>query len=233
MNQQEMEARIKELEKQVSVLRDIEDIQRLQKSYGYYLEHWLYEEIIDLFANDPDTTLNIMAGIYLGKEGVRRYFSSLKSLAENPEFLHQIMQLSGIVDVAKDGKTAQGRFFGFGYAAVPMGGGVKPISANGIYTAEYIKEDGVWKIWKLTWNPIFMGNPSQGWVKKERIEAVTSGNIVSMSAKPDKPRDTNPVYPTGYVVPFHFKHPVTGKKSSEDKRNELMKKKRESQKKDK
>jgi hypothetical protein len=48
MNLQEMETRIKELEKQVQKLRDIEDIQRLQKSYGYYLQHWMYEEIIDL-----------------------------------------------------------------------------------------------------------------------------------------------------------------------------------------
>jgi hypothetical protein len=232
VNQQEMEARIKELEKQVSVLRDIEDIQRLQKSYGFYLEHWLYEDLINLFADDPDTTLNIMAGIYLGKEGVRRYFSSLKHLAENPEFLHQIMQLSGIVDVAVDGQTAQGRFFGFGCAAVPMGGGVKPLACNGIYTAEYIKEGGVWKILKLTWNPLFMSAPQQGWVKQERIDAVSGKSIVSASAKPDKPRDTNPVYPTGYVVPFHFKHPVTGKKSTEDQRNALIKEKAEARKKE-
>jgi hypothetical protein len=55
-----MESRIKELEKQVGTLRDIEDIQRLQKSYGYYLQHWMYEEIIDLFSDSPDTVLNIM-----------------------------------------------------------------------------------------------------------------------------------------------------------------------------
>ena len=111
MNLEQMEDRIKELEQQVRVLRDIEDIQRLQKSYGYYLQHWMYEEIIDLFSDNPETCLNIMVGIFLGKEGVRRYFSSLKSLNDNPEYLHQIMQLSGIVDVALDGETAQGKIF--------------------------------------------------------------------------------------------------------------------------
>ena len=38
-----MEARIQELEKQVKVLRDIEDIQRLQKSYGYYIQQKIFQ----------------------------------------------------------------------------------------------------------------------------------------------------------------------------------------------
>jgi hypothetical protein len=225
MNLEEMESRLKELEKRVETLRDIEDIQRLQKSYGYYLTHWMYEELIDLFSDSPETTLNIMAGIFLGKAGVRRYFSSMKESGENREFLHQIMQLSGIVDIALDGKTAQGRWFGYGAAAIPLGEGVRPLACDGIYTSEYIKEDGKWKILKLTWNPLFMAPPSEGWVKKERIEAAATFKMSGQSAKPDKPRDIDPRYPSGYIVPFHFKHPVNGKKTSEEKRNAALKRK--------
>jgi len=224
MNLQEMEAHIKDLEKKVDKLNDIEDIQRLQKSYGYYIQHWLYQEIIDLFSDSPDAYLNIMAGIYIGKEGIRRYFTSLKDYSENPEFLHQLMQLSGIVDVAPDGKTAQGRWFAWGAVALPIGDGVKPLSCDGIYVSEYIKEDGKWKILRLTWNPLFMSPPSEGWIKKERL-ATGAVKLTSISAKPDKPRDIEPRYPSGYIVPFHFKHPVTGKKTSEDKRNAKLKRK--------
>ena len=224
MNSQEMEARILELEKQVGELRDIEAIQRLQKSYGYYIQHWMYEELVDLFADSPDTVLNIAAGIYERKEGVRRYFSSFKTLCENPEFLHQIMQLSGIVDVAPDGKKAQGRWFGFGAVALPVGAGIKPIAVNGIYMAEYIKVDGTWRILKLTWNPLYMVSPFESWVKKERIEAI-SPSKTRIATNPDKPRDIVTNYPSGYIVPFHFKHPVTGKKSSEAERNAKLKKK--------
>ena len=39
----------------------------------------------------------------------------------------------------------------------------------------------------------------------------------------DKPRDVNTNYPSGYIVPFHFKHPVTGRKSGEAKRNASFK----------
>jgi hypothetical protein len=225
MNLEEMQNRIQELEKQVAVFRDIEDIQRLQKSYGYYLQNWLYEEIIDLFCDGPDAELNIMAGIFHGKESVRNYFSSLKTMGENPEFLHQSMQLSGIVDVKPDGETAEGRWYALGAIALPMGNGVKPMALNGIYTSIYIKENGKWKIKELNFHPIFMGSPEEGWVKKERIEAASTGARRGQAAKPDKPRDIDPRYPSGYIVPFHFKHPVTGKKSGESKRNESLKKK--------
>ena len=87
MNTSEMESRIKELENEVRKLRDLEEIRRLQKSYGYYLEHWMADEIIDLFSDSPGVTLSLFAGIYIGKESVRRYFVN-ESPEPNPEFLH-------------------------------------------------------------------------------------------------------------------------------------------------
>jgi hypothetical protein len=225
MDLQEMQTRIKELEKQVAAQQDIEDIQRLQKSYGFYLQNWMYEEVIDLFCDGPDATLNIMAGVFCGKEGVRRYFTSLKTLGENPEFLHQSMQLSGIVDVKPNGRTAEGRWYALGAIALPVGGGVKPMALNGIYTAVYIKEGDKWKIKELNFYPIFMAPPEEGWVKKERIAAAARPPERNQAAKPDKSRDIDPRYPSGYIVPFHFKHPVTGKKTSEAKRNAALKRK--------
>jgi len=74
MNSQEIEARFKGLEDKVRVLEDLEAIQKLQKAYGYYLEHWMVEELIDLFADNPQTELSLRVGRYLGKEGVKRYF---------------------------------------------------------------------------------------------------------------------------------------------------------------
>lgn len=219
MNYSELEIRIKELEKQVAKFNDIEDIQRLQKSYGYYLQHWMYQELSDLFADSPDTELNILSGVFLGKESVTKYFTSLKSQNEDPEFLHQLMQLSGIVDVMADGKTAKGRWFAYGAMSIPLSEGVKPLTCDGIYISEYIKEDGVWKILKLIWNPIFLSVPFEGWVKKDRLKTTGSTLNTDSTFKPDKPRDFDPRYPSGYIVPFHFKHPVTGKETNVEKRN--------------
>ena len=217
MNSKETEAKIKELEKKVATLQDIEEIQRLQKAYGFYLEHWMYQEVIDCFSDSPDTVLNLVAGIYYGKEGVRRYFTGEKARSADPELLHQIMQLSGIVDIAKDGKTAEGRWYGFGAAALPTGKGVLQSLTAGIYTVEYIKEGGKWRILKLMWNPSIMASPAEGWVKPERVAAATPGG--HKSPRPDKQRELDTKYPSGYIPPFHYRHPVTGKKTSERKHN--------------
>ena len=55
MENTEIEDRFKDLEAKVRLLEDLEAIKRLQRSYGYYLENWMYEEIIDCFADGPDS----------------------------------------------------------------------------------------------------------------------------------------------------------------------------------
>jgi len=222
MDTRAMEARIKMLESQVRKLNDIEEIQRLQKAYGYYLEHWMNDEIMDLFADSPDLVLNGASG---GKQDLRDFFKSMRDISRSPEFIHQAMQLSGIVDINTNGETAEGRWYGYGAVALPAGKGVRPLGLNGIYTVEYIKEDGKWKIKKLTFHPIMLTPPGESWVKKERIAAITPVKR-KKNAKPRKPLDSSALYPSGYIVPFHFKHPVTGKKTGEAKRNASLKRKK-------
>jgi hypothetical protein len=227
MDNKEIEARIKELESQVITLKDIEALKRLQRSYGYYLEHWMYEEIIDCFSDSPDTVLSIIVGVFLGKEGVRRYFTGEKARSVDPELLHQVMQLSGVVDIDPDGKTARGRWYGFGTMAVPAEKGVLQMLSSGIYTVEYIKENGKWKILKLIWNPAVNSSPLEGWVKPERLAKITPDQL-PQPPRPDKARDFESRYPSGYIPPFHYRHPVTGKETSVKEHNDSVKKMRKS-----
>ena len=85
---------------------------------------------------------------------------------------------------------------------------------------DYIKEKGVWKFLKLQFDFIYSAKPLEGWVKPERLAAASSSQ--SFSIKPDAPRTMLSRYPSGYIVPFHYKHPVTGKKTSEDARNSSL-----------
>jgi hypothetical protein len=220
MNAKTMEARLKELEEKVRILQDIEEIKRLQKAYGFYLEHFMTDAIMDLFADGPDLVLNGAEGT---KDDLRKFFKNLSDLSQNPEFLHQAMQLSGIVDVSPDGKTAEGRWYSLGAVALPAGEGVRPISLNGIYTVEYLRENGTWKIKKLKFHPVILASPGEGWVKKERIAAIVPG--AAGKRGPAKPLDSDARYPSGQIVPFHYKHPVTGKKTGEAKHNASMKRK--------
>ncbi|MBA3030461.1 MAG: nuclear transport factor 2 family protein [Desulfobacteraceae bacterium] len=214
--------RIDTLEKEVQRLKDVEKIKNLQRAYGYYIENWMAQEIIDLFSDGPDVSLTLAAGTYLGKDGVCKYFERADN--NNPEFMHQVMQLSSIITVDPDGTTATGRWYGFGAVAMPAGNGVNELFMGGTYEGKYVKEDGVWKFKALRFDMKYTATPDRGWVKPDR--KITSGNVPPEGRrdleqlKADIPREISSRYPSGYILPFHYNHPVTGKKTSEEKRNE-------------
>src|SRR4030065_299619 len=98
------ENKVKAQEKELTVLKDIEAIKKLEKAYGYYVEHMMYQEIVDCFSDSPDVVLNWLEGQWFGKEGVKKYFAFTQRAT--PSFRHQVMQIAGIVDIDPDGKTA-------------------------------------------------------------------------------------------------------------------------------
>jgi hypothetical protein len=215
-----LKARVKSLEKEVVTLKDIEAINRLQKAYGYYVEHMMGQEIIDCFSSSDGVYLSWLEGQYDGQAGLHRYFDKMRDTFSH-ELLHQVIQVSGIVTVAPDGLKAQGRWYAFGGVAVPTGDKVRENWENSIYEMEYIKEGGVWKILGIKLNLNYWLPHLMGLVSKERVltETLKPG---SFHHTPDVFYDNDPRYPSGYIFPFHFPHPVTGKTTSEAKRNATL-----------
>jgi hypothetical protein len=224
MKAEEMEARLKALETQVRTLQDSDDIKRLQRIYGYYVQHMMRDEIVDCFADHPDVAVHWLEGSWLGKEGVKRYFGVGSDRPEPPPgFLHQVMQLSGVVDVKPGGERARGRWYAFGGISMPGGDGKFRCSfASGIYEIEYIKENGKWKILTIRWIITYTINlPEGSWIAPEAI----GESIMNFKAPgPDIPANTaDPRFLSGYIFPFHYKHPVTGKETSETAKNSKLK----------
>jgi hypothetical protein len=232
----ELQNKVLAMEKELQKLKDIEAIRRLQHIYGFYLTTFMQEEMIDLFSNSPETTLDFPEGTFFSLKGVRLAFSH-SNQDMNPEFMHQLMQIQGVIDVAEDGKTAQGRWWGYGAMAVPTGqsgnkgaeaDGVTQSMVCGVYENEYIKEEGVWKFWKIKWVPLYSFSPENGWVKAERL-AKQSFLVEGQTSFPDWWQPDIPGkgidfgYPAGYILPFHYRHPVTGQESTEGKRNARVK----------
>jgi len=204
---EELETKLKTLGDSIRTLEDIEEIKKLQRIYGYYVEHWMYQEIVDLFSDGPDVSVEFSnSGVFLGKEGVKRYF---RHPIATPEFLHLVMQNGGVVDVDPDSKTAKGRWYGLGFVALPREGGTYAGYNNGIYECEYVKENGKWKFKKIHWSRIFACPYAEGWVKNPLIAPVQ--DTPSEERKPDLPTTVHKPYPSGYIVPFHYKHPITEK----------------------
>jgi hypothetical protein len=219
MNVKELEAKVKILEDKIRMLEDIEAIKKLQRAYGFYLEHWMAEDLIDLFSDSPEACLKIAAGEFRGKDAIRRLFRHGKEniplpKSESGEFLHQVMQLSGVVDVAPDGKTAKGRWYGFGANAFPVPEGIAPGWMNGVYEVEYIKENNIWKMLKVRWCMTFHAPWSLSFVdtaKKVDVRMDRPHERAGVLRPTGEHEET--LYPSGFICPFHFKNPVSGRKT--------------------
>ena len=243
MNAADMEARIKALEdqveaqeKKITLLEDIEAIKRLQKAYNYYVEHMLGDAIIDCFSDSKDVVLNWLEGKWLGKEGVRKYFARVASEEAPPGFSHQLMPTGGLISVDPNGKRARGRWYVFGGIFWSERGKVDGGSlTSGIYEMVYIKEDGVWKILQINWVIPYGVRIPEGWAMPEDIGGrFVKGEGSVPRAQGPQPRAPMPVpdipvdpedlrYVSGYIFPFHFKHPVTGQETTEAVRNARLK----------
>jgi hypothetical protein len=220
MTVKEMEARLKALEKKVGILDDINEVKRLQRAYSYYVQHMMRDEIYDCFADSPEVSLHWLEGTWLGKEGVKRYFGVGSDRPEPPPgFLHQVMPIAGVVEVTPDGKRAKGRWYSFGAVSMPAEKGkFRSSFVGGIYEIEYIKQNGVWKFLKVDWIIPFNATIAEGaFIPPEKI----GESIMNFKAPgPDiKPTASDPRFKSGYIFPFHYNHPVTGKATSEKAKN--------------
>jgi hypothetical protein len=217
----EMEAKIKALETKVGLLEDVNEVKRLQRVYSYYVMHMMRDEIADCFADDPDVTLHWLEGTWKGKDGVNRYFGVGTDRPEPPPgFLHQVMPIAGVVDVDPDGKHAKGRWYSFGGVAVPneKTGKTSPSIVGGLYEIEYIKQKGVWKMWKVDWIiPLSIKIPQESWTPVEALGKMIENFNAPGADIPAVKGD--PRFVSGYIFPFHYKHPVTAKPTSHTEKN--------------
>ena len=204
-------ARLADLRRQVDDLRlragriqDANDIKRLQRAFGYYMDEALWDEVVALFADDA--TLEMARdGIYRGKARIREYFFALggggQGLSEGQ--LNEHYQLMPVITLAEDGMSARGR-----WRALQLTGeyGEGAYWGEGPYENEYVKEDGVWKISKLQWFQTLVVPYEGGWA---RHEDVNRGIYVSEQLPPDAPPSHDfGWWPETFLPPFHFDNPV-------------------------
>jgi len=219
-----LQKQLAEKEEQIQALQDIEAIKRLQCAYGYYLERWMTEEIVDLFADHPEVSATFVEGTYLGLEGVRRYFSRMKDMP--PTFFHQVLQVSPVITLCADRQRAKGRWYGYGtISSQPQNNNIDPMYMSVVYEMEYIKEGDIWKILKLAFQMHYAYQPSRELKKLFFAEKAREpeGREFSENLSPDIWAEYDTQYPAGYIYPMHFVHPVTGKKTSEEINNAKLK----------
>jgi hypothetical protein len=204
-------AEIEELKKRITRMEDIDAIKKLQNAYGYYLEHWQEDEIVQLFSHHPDVSVEINGtGFYKGWEAIKKsyvfadhYTAYGGAKTPPPEYLHILMPIAGIVDVNPDGKTAKGRWYGFFMGAMPRPVKTRALIGCTIWENQFIKEDGIWRFFKLFASDVLCSPVDEGWVKTPYI-ANTRKTVKPSSAAHFAP------YPSGYIFPYHYKNPGSG-----------------------
>ena len=228
MNEQtikQLAAQVAELKHELGILKDIEAIKRVQYAYGYYLDKCLYNEVVETFADDCEVRFG--GGRFIGKPGIKRLFlerfrKRFTGGYNGPidGFLLDHQMLQDIISVAPDRKTARARMRVFMQAGTHYSAGiveqgrVQQWWEGGIYENEYVCEDGVWKIKVLNYNVVFFGTFEEGWAAWNKYDV---GCI--NTTYPDDPKGADELFtqtpgrwPKTPVIPFHYLHPVTGKK---------------------
>jgi hypothetical protein len=202
--------RLATIDRRAMRVDDVNAIENLQRSYGYYTDKMLWEHVVDLFTDDG--TLEIGdSGVYVGKDSIRRYLYALSGGEQGPleGVLFNHLQLQPIVSVAADGRTAQGRWRALILTGV-HGEGSGGNWGEGVYENEYAKERGVWKISELRFFPTFIAPYEGGWLEASR-ESVRQYSRPA-GVEPDRsPSGRHEPYPGVHLVPFHYPNPVSNR----------------------
>jgi hypothetical protein len=195
--------RVAVLAHRVTLLRDEQQIENLQRIYGYYLDRAMWDQVAGLFADDGTIELGLR-GVYVGKERVREFLNLLGPHGLRQGWLNDHIQLQIIATVAEDGKTARARSRELEMSGI-YGGNAR--WSEGIYENTYSKEKGIWKFKSVRFYPTFICDYDKGWAKDAQPAAG-----VSVELPPDRPpTDVYEIYPSAHVPPFHYLNPVTGK----------------------
>jgi hypothetical protein len=163
-------AQVNQLKNQLGILEDENAIRKLHQAYETCLNNGMYEDVVNLFANDGEVVFN--GGVFEGKKrGVHRLYCDHfspgltgKRIDPAPGFQSDTEQQQGIIKVATDRNSANAQFTYSMQVGVPIisdsqlvkmarlqGQGIMKWWEGGVYEVSYIKDvkDGSWKIKRL------------------------------------------------------------------------------------
>jgi hypothetical protein len=166
----------KSLEERVQRLKDIHEIQNLMSRYQFlHVSGVTHQETADLFAQKTPGVKIEMAGggVFEGTKGVQRQFTKVFPYMEGDRigFMATHTLTTPVIEVAGDGKTAQGLW-------IAPGSTVRRDKKTGKLRAfwilakvgtDFVKEDNVWKIWHLHIFMIYQTLFEESWLNSNKF----------------------------------------------------------------
>lgn len=204
-NMQQLNTQIATLEQRITRVRDVSEIKKLQRAYGYYLDRSNWDGILDMLTKDATAEYG-PTGVYVGKDSIRGIFYGIGygESGLQPQQMREHIQLQPVITLSPDGNSAKGR-----WRALVLLGQYNQYGRwqAGPYENEYRKENGVWKISKLHWAETFTVSTEGGWTTKMETSNVADRKIPAS----DEPSTfTYDPWPGVSLLPYHYENPVTG-----------------------
>jgi hypothetical protein len=200
---QSVQTRLAAYRERVERLEDQAAIENLTATFGYYFDKGLWDQAASLFSN-AGTFEYEQRGVYIGPARIQRAMLLFGPQGLSKGYLNNHMMLQNVIVVAKDGRTATGRWQGPMQLAVPNGNGQHAV---GVYENKYVKEGGVWKLAQLH----FYLTAKTDYDKPYQNGAIPMEGASALFPPDRPPTEVYRSFPAAYIPPFSYKHPVTGK----------------------
>ena len=210
MAQKTVEERMASLEREMERLQAVTEIQNLVGRYAVLHTPKTMARSWELFAlKQPDVSVEIaMWGVYIGGEKIKKLYTTMGEGVPMPGAMFEHQFTTPIIEVARDGQTAKGLWFSPGHETPPVEGKPEARWCWGKYGADFIKEDGEWKIWHFHFYDTFMIPFDKSWVDtpqppRDAIEEqpglkMDKPPTVRSTYYPDEMRGPIPFYPEPY-----------------------------------
>lgn len=197
-------ATLAQLQARIDKLNDEDRILNLQSAYGFYADRKMWDDIVDLFAQNGVVEI-AGQGIWRGPAGVGRWLASIGPAGLTHGQLNDRIQNDVIVSIAPGGNEAFAR--GIELGMLGEADQEKGWWEVGVFHNRFVKEDGVWKIREMRRFPLMKTDIFLGWGQSRIVDPVPTG----VNA-PDSPVPNVDIADLGLAMPaFLGVHPVTGK----------------------
>jgi SnoaL-like domain len=208
----ELEARLAEADHRIAEQEAITAARRLAFTYGYFMDHGLYDQIPTLFASKMDYCELAGYGRFNGHDGcVKVWTEVLGRYLQDPAGgllfgrMTKTELVKDIVVVAPDGQTSTGRFDYFSFSGT-LGHPEQTWQQLGVYRMGFVREDGVWKIGRFSLIFQTQNYNQRDWANNPAMRCPDP----STGIKADAPYSIYHPFPEQGVIPFEFNNPVTG-----------------------
>jgi hypothetical protein len=182
-------ATLADLQRRVDALNDEDRIRSLQAAYGFYEDRKMWDDIVDLFAQDGVVEVGGQ-GVWRGPAGIRRWLDSMGPAGLKHGQLNDRVQFDITVTVAPGGNEAWAR--GIELGMLGEADQEKGWWEVATFRNRFVKDRGVWKIREMRRFRLMKTDIFQGWGRSRIIAGVEMPAFLG-----SHPVTGKPVMPTG------------------------------------